>query len=276
MRNNDTQELRWQSLSHQSQRSSNNIKQRNNRNQPRRQWLALCWLLVLAILCGIVIGLILPKINHTAGQLTGEYEANGEAAQVLQKLHIAHPHRSGYERQVFGYRTTDDDGNGCDVREDVLARDLQDIRYKYAGSCQVRSGLLHDPYTGKDIRFVRGRKTSALVQIDHVVALQNAWESGAWKWNTAKRLKFGNDMLNLLAVQGAANQEKGSASAAYWLPSNKSFRCAYVARQIAVKYKYGLTVTRAEKQSMAAILHNCNVQSLPSDKQGLTSVSTSK
>ena len=86
MRNNDTQELRWQSLSHQSQRSSNNIKQRNNRNQPRRQWLALCWLLVLAILCGIVIGLILPKINHTAGQLTGEYEANGEAAQVLQNF----------------------------------------------------------------------------------------------------------------------------------------------------------------------------------------------
>lgn len=83
-------------------------------------------------------------------------------------------------------------------------------------------------------------------------------------------------MLNLLAVQGAANQEKGSASAAYWLPSNKSFRCAYVARQIAVKYKYGLTVTRVEKQSMAAVLHNCNVQSLPSDKQGLTSVSTSK
>ena len=127
----------------------------------------------------------------------------------------------------------------------------------------MRFGLLHDPYTGKDIHFVRGRKTSALVQIDHVVALQNAWESGAWKWNRAKRLKFGNDMMNLLAVEGAANQEKGSASAAYWLPSNKTFRCEYVARQIAVKYKYGLTVTREEKQSMESVLHNCSAQKLP-------------
>ncbi|RIY29591.1 deoxyribonuclease, partial [Bifidobacteriaceae bacterium GH005] len=106
-------------------------------------------------------------------------------------------------------------------------------------------------------------KTSALIQIDHVVALQNAWESGAWKWNRAKRLKFGNDMMNLLAVEGAANQEKGSASAAYWLPSNKTFRCEYVARQIAVKYKYGLTVTREEKQSMESVLHNCSAQKLP-------------
>lgn len=160
-------------------------------------------------------------------------------------------------------RTTDVDKNGCDVREDVLARDLKQVRFKYSGSCKVASGLLHDPYTGLNINFVRGRKTSALVQIDHVVALENAWQSGAWKWSHAKRIKFGNDMLNLLAVQGAANQEKGSASAAYWLPSNKSFRCDYVARQIAVKYKYDLSVTSAEKRSMASILHGCSAQKLP-------------
>ncbi|WP_421790183.1 HNH endonuclease [Gardnerella sp. DNF01192] len=229
----------------------------------KRQFLALFWMLLFAVLCGIVIGLLLPKINSSVGKITGEYEASGEAAQALKKLRISKPYRYGYERQVFGYRTTDDDGNGCDVREDVLVRDLQNVKYKYARSCQVRSGLLHDPYTGKDINFVRGRKTSALVQIDHVVALQNAWESGAWKWNRAKRLKFGNDMMNLLAVEGAANQEKGSASAAYWLPSNKTFRCEYVARQIAVKYKYGLTVTREEKQSMQSVLHNCSAQKLP-------------
>ena len=221
------------------------------------------WLISLAIIIGIVIGLVLPKINHDVGEITGEYAADGDAAALLNKLKVSKSHPSGYNRSVFGYRTTDVDKNGCDVREDVLARDLKQVRFKYSGSCKVASGLLYDPYTGLNINFVRGRKTSALVQIDHVVALENAWQSGAWKWSHAKRLKFGNDMLNLLAVQGAANQEKGSASAAYWLPSNKSFRCDYVARQIAVKYKYDLSVTNAEKRSMASILHGCSAQKLP-------------
>ena len=224
---------------------------------------AFMWLVLLAVLVGVAIGLILPKINQNVGNITGEYVAIGDAAQKLSQLKVGKSHASGYNRSVFGYRTTDEDKNGCDVREDVLARDLMHVRFKYAGSCKVVSGLLRDPYTGLNINFVRGRKTSALVQIDHVVALENAWQSGAWKWSRAKRLKFGNDMLNLLAVQGAANQEKGSASAAYWLPSNKSFRCDYVARQIAVKYKYGLSVTSAEKQSMASVLHGCSAQALP-------------
>ena len=127
---------------------------------------------------------------------------------------------SGYDRDSFGFRTTDVDGNGCDVRDDVLARDLTDITYKYAGSCVVESGTLADPYTAQIIHFVRGRATSAKVQIDHVVALENAWQSGAHDWSTAKRHEFGNDPYNLLAVDGPANQEKGSASAAYWLPTN--------------------------------------------------------
>ena len=245
-------------------RSNRRVGDARYSNAPiSRSVTSFIWLIALAILVGIVIGLVLPKINQDVGNITGEYVASGEAAEKLSKLKVDKSHASGYNRSVFGYRTTDDNKNGCDVREDVLARDLTHVRFKYAGSCKVASGLLHDPYTGLDINFVRGRKTSALVQIDHVVALENAWQSGAWKWNRAKRLKFGNDMLNLLAVQGAANQEKGSASAAYWLPSNKSFRCGYVARQIAVKYKYDLSVTSAEKQSMASVLHGCSAQELP-------------
>ena len=142
--------------------------------------------------------------------------------------------------------------------EDVLARDLTDVRY-IAGSgsssdsgsgsgagCKVKSGVLSDPYTGTTIRFTRGVKTSSAVQIDHVVALENAWQSGANQWGRTKRYRFGNDMYNLLAVDGPANQEKGSASAAYWLPTNGAYRCDYVARQIGVKDKYGLTVTTQE------------------------------
>ena len=218
-------------------------------------------LLVVAVVAGISIGLLMPKVNPTVGEMTGEYVATGSAAETLQSLTIDdQPSRAGYDRDSFGFRQTDDDGNGCDVREDVLARDLTDVRY-IAGSgsssdsgsgsgagCKVKSGVLSDPYTGTTIRFTRGVKTSSAVQIDHVVALENAWQS---------------DMYNLLAVDGPANQEKGSASAAYWLPTNSEYRCDYVARQIGVKDKYGLTVTTQEKRAMLSVLHGCPAQSVP-------------
>ena len=127
----------------------------------------------------------------------------------------------------------------------------RDVTFTTPGGCQVQSGVLHDLYTGKTIDFVRGPQTSSAVQIEHVVALENAWQSGARDWDTAKRYKFGNDMYNLLAADGEANSEKGSASAAYWLPTNADFRCEYVARQIGVKDKYDLSVTTKEKQAMA-------------------------
>ena len=127
----------------------------------------------------------------------------------------------------------------------------------------MQSGTLNDPYTGKTIHFRRGRDTSSAVQIDHVVALENAWQSGAREWSRAKRYEYGNDMYNLLAVDGPANQEKGSASAAYWLPTNGDYRCDYVARQIGVKDKYGLTVTIKEKRAMLSVLHGCPAQSIP-------------
>ncbi len=95
------------------------------------------------------------------------------------------------------------------------------------------------------------------VQIDHVVALSDAWKSGASEWDAAKRYRFGNDPDNLLAVGGSVNHDKSDASAAYWLPPNSDFGCAYVARQIEVKAKYGLTVTSAERDAMLGVLHDC-------------------
>ena len=129
----------------------------------------------------------------------------------------------------------------------------------------VISGTLQDPYTNKSIAFVRGASTSAAVQIDHVVALENAWKSGAHAWTTADKYRFSNDPYNLLAVDGDANQEKGSASADLWLPSNSSYRCDYVSRQIAVKAKYHLSVTSSERQAMLTVLHACPNQALPDE-----------
>lgn len=221
--------------------------------------------LVIAVLLGVAAAVVLSHSNNTVGKISGRYHAVGPAAQALESLRVnnhPHPHKR-YNRDAFGYRKLQVANDPCDVREHVLARDLQYLAYTALGSCKVKSGVLQDPYTGKTIKFLRGPRTSPKVQIDHVVALQNAWESGAWQWSQSKRYQFGNDMYNLLAVDGPANEEKSSSSAAYWLPSNMSFRCAYVARQIGVKKTYDLSITSKEKLAMSKVLHNCPGEQLP-------------
>ena len=246
-----------------ARRNSAHFRRRPNASSPLERILIL---VVLAVIIGVTVGLLLPQVSSNAARITGGYTATGDAADTLNRLTVDDGQDpSGYDRDSFGFRETDTDGNGCDAREDVLARDLTDVRYKSAGSCTVESGTLDDPYTGQTIQFVRGRTTSAKVQIDHVVALENAWQSGARDWTTAERHQFGNDPYNLLAVDGPANQEKGSASAAYWLPTNSAYRCQYVARQIGVKDKYHLTVTSAEKDAMLAVLHSCPGQEVPGE-----------
>ena len=166
--------------------------------------------------------------------------------------------KTGYTRAQFGQEWADVDRNGCDTRNDILKRDLTNIVFKAkTRDCVVISGVLIDPYSGDRMEFLRGEKTSGLIQIDHVVALSNAWQTGAFQKTLAERTQFANDSLNLLAVKGSLNNQKGDGDAATWLPPLKSYRCAYVARQIAVKKKYGLWVTPPEKAAIAAILAKC-------------------
>jgi hypothetical protein len=135
---------------------------------------------------------------------------------------------------------------------------------KLRDSCKVDTGVLLDPYTGKTIRFKYGVGTSSAVQIDHVVALSDAWQKGAQKIGSAKRYAFYNDPLNLLAVDGPTNASKGDSDASAWLPPNKAYRCAYVARQVAVKLKYKLWVIEAEKSAIKRVLTACPTEKLPS------------
>jgi hypothetical protein len=166
--------------------------------------------------------------------------------------------KTGYSREEFGGGWVDTDDNGCDTRDDVLARDLTDVTFRPGTrDCVVLTGTLEDPYGGKRISFVRGERTSEAVQIDHVVALSDAWQKGAASWDAAERVQFANDPLELLAVDGPTNSAKGDGDAATWLPPDKSFRCTYVQRQIEVKAKYGLWVTPAEKDAMAGVLADC-------------------
>ena len=171
--------------------------------------------------------------------------------------------KTGYDRDLFGAAWTDDvtvDGghNGCDTRNDILRRDLTNVELK-AGSngCTVLTGILHDLYTGKTIDFVRGQGTSTAVQIDHVVALSDAWQKGAQQIGADQRKNFANDPLNLQAVDGPTNEQKGDGDAATWLPPNKAYRCTYVSRQVQVKAKYKLWVTSAEHGAILRVLATC-------------------
>jgi hypothetical protein len=187
------------------------------------------------------------------------------AIEVLDTLSVkGRAPKTGYDRDQFGQRWADINRNGCDTRNDILLRDLKNVIFKSGTrDCVVLSGDLLDPYSGKTINFVRGNVSSMEVQIDHVVALSNAWQTGAFKLSLATRTQFANDPLNLLAVQGRLNSQKGDGDAATWLPPLKSYRCKYVARQIAVKSKYGLWVTTPEKSAIANILAKCPKEPLP-------------
>ncbi|GHD34291.1 HNH endonuclease family protein [Streptomyces galbus] len=168
--------------------------------------------------------------------------------------------KTGYTREKFGTAWADTDSNDCDTRDDILKRDLEEVRFT-GGKCKVSYGVLEsDPYSGKSVTYRRGRSQ---VDIDHVVALSDAWQKGAKYWGASKRIALANDPLNLVAVDASTNRSKGDGDTATWLPPNKAYRCTYVAAQVAVKRKYGLWVTGAEKSAMKKVLATCPAQKLP-------------
>ncbi len=162
--------------------------------------------------------------------------------------------KTGYSRAQFPH-WSDLDRNGCDARNDILKRDLTDVIFK-AGTrdCKVISGVLLDPFSNKVLAFT---SVKSAVDIDHLVALSNAWQTGAAYFDRSKRSQIANDPLNLLAVDARLNRQKGDGDAATWLPPHKPFRCEYVSRQVAVKAKYSLWVTAAEKDAITRVLNQC-------------------
>lgn len=185
-------------------------------------------------------------------------EPDVAALALLETLPIkGRAPKTGYDRDEFGQAWADVDRNGCDTRNDILARDLDSPTFRSNESCRVISGVLQDPYSGRTVEFTRGQETSALVPVDHVVALSDAWQKGAQQLTLEQRTLLANDPLNLLATTQRMNSQKSDGDAATWLPQNKSFRCAYVSRQISVKAAYSLWVTLAEHDAMERILADC-------------------
>ena len=169
--------------------------------------------------------------------------------------------KTGYDRDLFA--SDWDYSMGCDMRNKILRRDFSEFQFRSDSSCIIQTGVLQDPYTGQTINFVRGVGTSNEVQIDHVVAVSDAWQKGAQQLSSAQRYAFYNDPLNLLAVSGSPNAQKSDSDAASWLPANKAYRCSFVARQVAVKVSYNLWVTQAEYDAIYRVLLECPDQALP-------------
>lgn len=204
-----------------------------------------------SLLLGLLVGPAVPAEAATPKAIT-----------VLKTIAVkGRAPKTGYSRDQFGNGWGDI--GSCDTRNFILKRDLRNITYKSSPDCTVATGTLKDPYTLKVISFVRGVGTSSAVQIDHVVALSDSWQKGAQKLTFAVRVAFANDPLNLLAVDGPTNQAKSDSDAASWLPPNRRYWCPYVARQVAVKAKYKLWMTSAEKSRIQTILGTCPGQLIP-------------
>lgn len=199
-----------------------------------------------------------------------------QALTQLDKITVNTPHLDGYagnREKLFGKWQNSSQlcGSGT-TRDLIMKRDMTSTTM--TSSCKVQTGILQDPYTGKTIRFDRS-KSSLTVQIDHVVAVQDAWASGLWGASAQERLEYANDPDVLLAVDGPANEQKGSGVASLissksrqaatraqwggevWLPSNKSYRCSYMVKRVQIKTKYGLSMTSAEKAETKQLLESC-------------------
>lgn len=194
-----------------------------------------------------------PQVGQQPGASAAEVKG---ALSMLNEIPVkGRAPKTGYERSNFGAGWKDPDGNGCDARNDILRRDLTSTVTKPGTrNCVVLSGILQDPYTGQKIEFTRGQSSSTAVHIDHVVALSDAWQKGAQKLDAQTMLEFANDPLNLLAVDGKSNMSKGDSDAASWLPPQRSAWCPYVIRQVKVKHRYSLWMTKAEHARIKDVL----------------------
>lgn len=206
-----------------------------------------------------------PEVASSSGNTTDQnqsanptpIETNSLQSQLDSLLIKGRAPKTGYSRDQFGSAWIDVDRNGCDTRNDILNRDLTYIIHKPGTSnCVVQSGNFYDPYTATQFEFVKSSNGST-IEIDHIVSLSDAWQKGAQQWNSQTRKDFANDPLNLTATSSSANRSKSDSDAASWLPPNKAIRCAFIARQIAVKSAYQLWVTQAEFNAMKSVLNSC-------------------
>ena len=160
---------------------------------------------------------------------------------VLNTIAVELETQSGYDRDLFD-AWSDLDGDGCDARQEVLIRDAVEPLDVGAG-CDVGGGLWYSIYDGVWLDH------ADQLNVDHVVALKEAWDSGAKEWDPARRVAFGNDLtspLTLIAVSSSSNQDKGDADPSNWLPPNEADVCRYITAWVVIKAEWGLLMDESE------------------------------
>ncbi|MGW0823523.1 HNH endonuclease family protein [Streptomyces sp. NPDC002845] len=171
------------------------------------------------------------------------------ARSYLASLTVATENRTGYSRSLFPHWITI--SGTCNTRETVLMRDGTNV--VTSSTCAATSGSWYSPFDGATWY------AASDVDIDHLVPLAEAWDSGASGWTTSRRQSFANDLTRpqLLAVTDNVNQSKGDKDPAEWMPSRTAYRCTYVRAWVHVKYYYDLSVDSAEKSALTSYLNNC-------------------
>lgn len=214
----------------------------------------------VAFLAGAVTWLVANPASYETEVTSVEISAAAAsedgllATEALGQLEVkGRAPKTGYARTEFYNGWPDVDG--CSLRQRIIKREVGSSAV--LEGCNVVAGHFTEPYTGEERNYTTREEFSKNIQIDHIVALSDAWQKGAQYLDASVRYSIATDPLNLIAADGPANMQKSDGDAATWLPPNKAFRCEYVARQVAVKRKYGLWVTEAEKEAIAQVLSAC-------------------
>ncbi|MYR05058.1 DUF1524 domain-containing protein [Gordonia sp. SID5947] len=228
---------------------------------PLRWWLILCGCVLSALI--VAVGILAPADRPTSDPAFGEHARHLLSAMAGVPTFAQRPSRDDYQREAFGSAWSDANAaaggfNGCDTRNDVLARDLTDTRRAAVSSCPraVVAGEFRSPYTGEFIVFRRDRRAGA-VQIDHIVPLAYAWDMGAWSWSPTTRLNLANDPANLVAVDGASNQTKSDQEPGRWMPPNRGFHCQYAIQFVTVVITYHLVLDASSATTLRGALRQC-------------------
>ena len=171
------------------------------------------------------------------------------ALDVLATIPVENEHGVGYDRDLF-FEGLDEDGDGCRTRSEVLIRDSL-VSPTISGVCRVKAGRWLSVYDGVTVT------DPTALEVDHVVALEEAWDSGAWQWHDMRRASFANDLLDsrtLRPVTSATNQAKGNADPSNWIPPNESYVCTFLSDWIAIKARWGLTMDQSEAGRLRNLL----------------------